>query len=136
MKDTFVLAWQALWRHKLRGLLAIGGVAVGITAITGIISAETSWARALEETFAQVGVTKVAVNPPAADAEAMRPQLTLDDVEAIRSGCPLTESVVPISWASLELKAGREPWTAVVKAADVGVEDALGLELALGGRRA
>ena len=45
MRDILSLAWQSLRLHKLRGLLAIGGVAIGITAITGIISAETSWVK-------------------------------------------------------------------------------------------
>jgi putative ABC transport system permease protein len=134
MRDILLLSWQAIWRHKLRGLLAVAGVAVGITAITGIISAETSWARALDQTFAQLGVTKVAVDPPAADAEAMRGDLTLDDVDAIRDTCTLAKSVIPISSARLEVKVGREVWTAVVKAGGLGVEDAHGIELTAGRR--
>jgi ABC-type antimicrobial peptide transport system permease subunit len=129
VRDIFALAWQALCRHKLRGLLAVGGVAVGITAITGIISAEIAWSKALDETFAQLGVTKIAVDPPDADAEAMRRQLTLDDAAAIREMCPLAGSVMPISWAELGLKVGRDVTTAVVKAGPVGVEDAHGIDL-------
>ncbi|NIM07275.1 MAG: FtsX-like permease family protein [Armatimonadetes bacterium] len=132
MKDTASLAWQALWRHKLRGLLAIAGVAIGITAITGIISAEASWAKALEETFAQLGVTKVAVNPPAADAEAMRRNLTLDDTDAIRDSCSLARSVVPVSWARLGIKVGSQVSSWTVKAAGLGIEEACGIEMLAG----
>ena len=127
MIDILALAWQAVWRHKLRGLLAIAGVAVGITAIAGIISAETSWSKALDETFAQLGVTKVAVNPPAPDAEAMRRGLTLDDAAAVQEACSLATSVVPISWARLDVKVARKVRTVVVKAGGVGVEEVHGI---------
>ena len=132
MRDILSLAWQSLRLHKLRGLLAIGGVAIGITAITGIISAETSWVKALDQTFSQLGITKIAVDPPAADAEAMRRQLTLGDVDEIRRACSLVKSAVPISWSRMTVRVGRSAQTLAVKAAGLGVEDALGLQMTAG----
>ena len=134
MRDILSLAWQSLRLHKLRGLLAIGGVAIGITAITGIISAETSWVKALDQTFAQLGVTKIAVDPPAADARAMRRYLTLGDVDEIRSACSLVKSEIPMSWSPMTVRIGGSAQTLTVKAAGLGVEDALGLQM-LAGRK-
>jgi putative ABC transport system permease protein len=132
MRSVFGLAWHSLRLHTLRGLLAVGGVAIGITAITGIISAETSWSRALDQTFQQLGVTHIAVNPPDEKAEAMRRTLTLDDVEAVRRECTRSTSVLPLSWAGMLVKVGRNVQEVTVKAADVGVEDALGLQMTAG----
>ncbi len=132
MRSVFGLAWHSLRLHTLRGLLAVGGVAIGITAITGIISAETSWSRALDQTFQQLGVTHIAVNPPREKDEAMRRTLTLDDVEAVRRECIRATSVLPLSWASMPIKVGREIQTLTVKAADAGVEEALGLQMVAG----
>jgi len=134
MRDVLSLAWKALSRHKLRGLLAVCGVAIGITAITGIISAETSWSKALDATFAQLGITKVAVDPPAEEAKATRRALTLDDVEAIRRSCSLVKSMVPISWAGMDVKVGSTVRSAVVKGAGVGIEGEVGIEI-LSGRK-
>jgi len=132
MRDILSLAWQSLRLHKLRGLLAIGGVAIGITAITGIISAETSWVKALDQTFSQLGITKIAVDPPAADAEAMRRDLTLGDVEEIRRTCTAAKSAIPISWSRMTARVGRNAQAVTVKAAGAGVEDALGLQMTAG----
>ncbi len=134
MRDVLALAWQSLRLHKLRGLLAIGGVAIGITAITGIISAETSWVKALDQTFAQLGVTKIAVDPPAADARAMRRYLTLGDVDEIRSACSLVKSAIAMSWSRMTVRIGGSAQTLTVKAAGLGIEDALGLQM-LAGRK-
>jgi putative ABC transport system permease protein len=132
MTSIFGLAWHSLRLHTLRGLLAVGGVAIGITAITGIISAETSWSRALDQTFQQLGITHIAVDPPDEKDEAMRPNLTLADVEAVRRECSLAASVLPLSWAAMQVKVGRNVQTLTVKAADVGVEDAMGVQVTAG----
>ena len=132
MRDILSLAWQSLRLHKLRGLLAIGGVAIGITAITGIISAETSWVKALDQTFAQLGVTKIAVDPPAADARAMRRDLTLGDVDNIKRACSLVKSAISMSWSRMTVRIGGGAQTLTVKAAGLGVEDALGLQMIAG----
>jgi putative ABC transport system permease protein len=132
MTSIFGLAWHSLRLHTLRGLLAVGGVAIGITAITGIISAETSWSRALDQTFQQLGITHIAVDPPDEKDEAMRPNLTLGDVEAVRRECSLVTSVLPLSWARMQVKVGRNVQEVTVKAVDVGVEDALGLQMTSG----
>jgi hypothetical protein len=54
MTDTLAFAWLSIARHRLRSLLAMVGVAVGMCALTSIISVEKSWRRAVTDFFSSM----------------------------------------------------------------------------------
>ncbi|MGD0113747.1 MAG: hypothetical protein ABSD48_17970 [Armatimonadota bacterium] len=64
MIDTALSAWQAVSRHRLRSLLAIAGVAVGVCALTSIISVEQAWRAAVTRFFSKMDIQTVVVQIP------------------------------------------------------------------------
>jgi ABC-type lipoprotein release transport system permease subunit len=59
MTDLFASAWLSVTRHRLRSLLAMAGVAVGVCALTSIMSVEQAWRRAMREFFAPLDMETV-----------------------------------------------------------------------------
>ncbi len=93
-------------RHRLRSLLAIAGVAVGVCALTSIMSVENSWRRAVTKFFADMDLQTVEVRLPAGhDWRRLgftRADLTPDDARAIASSCSAADSVTFMTtWPSM-----------------------------------
>jgi putative ABC transport system permease protein len=119
MTDTLASAWQSVTRHRLRSLLAMAGVAVGVCALTSIMSVEKSWRRAVTEFFAPMDLDTVSVAIPAGgnwrELRFRRPQVDREDAAAIVSGCPAARSATLMIWGTLRAET----------------DDGAGLELAV-----
>ncbi|UCC69064.1 MAG: ABC transporter permease [Armatimonadota bacterium] len=109
MRDTFASAWLSITRHRLRSLLAMAGVAVGVCALTSIMSVEKSWRKAVADFFAPMDLQTVRVavpGHPAFDDWRQRgfskPALEPEDVEAILDHCPAVDSATfVVTWAQM-----------------------------------
>jgi putative ABC transport system permease protein len=87
MTDLLASAWLSITRHRLRSLLAMAGVAVGVCALTSIMSVEQAWRRAVTSFFAPLDLQTVRVVMPGGvdwqEARFRRPALDRTDAEAI-----------------------------------------------------
>jgi putative ABC transport system permease protein len=96
MVDLLASAWLSITRHRLRSLLAMAGVAVGVCALTSIMSVEHAWRRAVWDFFTPLDLEMVRVAiPGGADwREAMfrRADLEPSDAAAIEKQCPAASS--------------------------------------------
>jgi len=94
--DLLASAWLVVMRHRLRSALAVVGVAVGVCALTSIISVENSWRRAVTAFFAKEDLETVLVQVPGAREwrarRYLKPGLDPDDARAITAECPAVES--------------------------------------------
>ena len=61
MRDTRSFSWLSITRRRLRSLLAMAGVAVGVCALTSIMSVDQSWRRAVIDFFAPMALETVRV---------------------------------------------------------------------------
>ncbi len=108
MSDIFASAWAMVARHRLRSVLAVLGVAVGVCALTSIMSVENSWRKAVIEFFAPMDLETVEVLLSAEDnwreSGLRRPHLDISDVEAIRARCPAVQSVTPMITGVADVK--------------------------------
>jgi putative ABC transport system permease protein len=102
MSDVLVSAWLTITRHWLRSLLAVAGVAVGVGALTAIMSVERSWQRSVKEFFAPMDLETVVVAIPVGRAwlegNASRVLLGESDVQAIRQACPEVRAATLVDW--------------------------------------
>lgn len=129
MSDTRASAWLAVTRHRLRSLLAMAGVAVGVCALTSIMSVEKSWRQAVTDFFAPMDLETVRVTIPAGSNWRQRgfskPDLEREDLEAVLAHCPAVESATMMNWATLRAETEDSALELAVRAVDSGFVDTL-----------
>ncbi len=105
MTDTLSFAYQSVIRHRLRSLLAMAGVAVGVCALTSIMSVEKSWRKAVTDFFAPMDLETVRVAIPAGEkwreAGYTKRAVERDDLQAIAARCSAARSATIVSWTTL-----------------------------------
>jgi len=105
MRDTLSFAWLSITRHRLRSVLAMAGVAVGVCALTSIMSVEKSWRRAVTDFFASMDLETVRVALPAGEnwRERGYKKAALDegDLAAIAALRPAVSSATLMSWTTM-----------------------------------
>jgi len=109
MIDLLLSAWVAVSRHRLRSLLAIAGVAVGVCALTSIISVEHAWRAAVTRFFAKMDLKTVTVRIPETRewgrASLGRP-VTEEDAQEIARNCPAVSSATLVCSADMRVDHG------------------------------
>jgi putative ABC transport system permease protein len=84
--EAFRVAWQAMLTHKLRSLLTMLGIIIGVGAVVGMLAIGDGYQIFIAREFNKIGVGVFYVNPSIdsknAD-ETLRPQLRAEDAAAI-----------------------------------------------------
>lgn len=89
IRDYFILAWKETQRRKLRSLLTLLGIIIGIAAIISLISLGQGLQNAISKQFNALGTDKLIVTPkgnsliPGLTTDAVK--ITEDDLETIRA---------------------------------------------------
>lgn len=101
--DLLRLALTALTRHRLRSLLSLLGVAIGVTAVVLLTALGEGARRYVVGQFESLGTNLVIVIPGKTETAGALPgiggapnDLTLDDAEALRRDLPEVKRVVPV----------------------------------------
>ncbi|NTV63481.1 MAG: ABC transporter permease, partial [Oscillochloris sp.] len=84
--EAFRVAWQAMLTHKLRSLLTMLGIIIGVGAVVGMLAIGDGYQLFIEREFNKIGVGVFYVNPQVDSRntdETLRPQLRADDADAI-----------------------------------------------------
>jgi putative ABC transport system permease protein len=109
MTDTLASAWQSITRHRLRSVLAMAGVAVGVCALTSIMSVEESWRKAVMGFFAPMDLETVRISIPAGgnwrQRGFARDYLDESDLEAVMAHSPAVESATLMNWGTMRAEA-------------------------------
>jgi len=99
MFDLIASAWLTITRHRLRSTLAIAGVAVGVCALTSVMSVEQAWRRAVIRYFSKMDLETVIVENHG--GRKLRAGFTPEDVRAIGTQCPAVESATLMTWQAI-----------------------------------
>jgi putative ABC transport system permease protein len=94
-RETIKLAFQALAAHKLRSFLTLLGVIIGVASVIAVVSVIQGLNQYMTDQISQFGTTTFSVNKFSSGfknfqdflKENKRPNLTMDDFEAITAGC-------------------------------------------------
>jgi len=114
LRDCFTTALRALSSSKLRSMLTILGVLIGVAAVTSIMSLGRIQQNMQGEAFASLGSNLIYVMPGASSAMGMRgtmgsaATLTLEDAAAIARYAPSVAAVAPTVQTTAQMKAGGE----------------------------
>lgn len=111
--DLMRLAWGAIAGHRLRSILTMIGIAIGITAVILLTSLGEGVRVFMVSEFSQFGTNLIAINPgksettggnPVAMAGTIR-RLTVEDIEPLRR-LPQVETVMPVAFGNARVEAG------------------------------
>jgi len=88
MMDLFKVGWRSLQRRRLRSLLTMLGVFIGVATIVTLIALGQGLEDSIEQQFAEIGTDKVFVQPRGsqggADATGSTAKLTEKDLDVVR----------------------------------------------------
>ena len=112
--DAVRFAATALWGHRLRTLLSIAGLAVGIAAVVVLTALGEGARRYVIREFSALGSNLLIVLPGRVETTGVMPfggvvhDLTLEDLEAIQTRLPRVRRAAPISMGTETVRyAGR-----------------------------
>ncbi|NJN16395.1 MAG: FtsX-like permease family protein [Oscillochloris sp.] len=84
--EAFRVAWAAMMTHKLRALLTMLGIIIGVGAVVGMLAIGDGYSQYINREFNRLGVGTFYINPSVDSSESddpLAPRLTSDDAGAI-----------------------------------------------------
>jgi putative ABC transport system permease protein len=115
--DCFSTALRALLGNKLRSILTMLGILIGVAAVVAIMSLGQAQQAEVEKAFASLGSNLIYVMPPDIGGVTLgsTPTLTWEDAQAIAQHAPSVAGVAPAAQRyNIQITAGREKLTGIV----------------------
>ncbi len=118
--ESFMTALSALWANKLRSLLTMLGIIIGVAAVITMISLGEGAQRAVQDRLQSMGSNLLTVNPGAARGgggsvrTSGTARLYYTDAEAILERGEAIEAVIPEMTRNLQVQYLNRNWNARV----------------------
>ena len=112
---TLQLAFRSLARNRLRAVLTVLGVVIGIAAVTTLVSVGQSAAEMIRGQFSAIGTNVIVVIPGTGERGGVRlgplPSLSQGDVEAIAAECRAVLATTPLVAAAGQVIHAGTNWS-------------------------
>ena len=109
--ETVRVALQSIRDHKLRAMLTMLGIIIGVGAVIAVVALGTGAQRAVEARIQALGANLLTIYPGQSfmggRASDVRVSLTTDDAKALQADAQLIDAVVPELQRSLQVKYGN-----------------------------
>ena len=110
--EIIKVAFQSIRANKLRAILTMLGVIIGVGAVIAVVALGTGAQRAVEAQIQAMGAQLLTVSPGQSfwggRASDVRVSLTIDDADALREQARGLSAVVPEMERSLQIKYGNQ----------------------------
>jgi len=113
--DCFSTALRTLLSNKLRSILTMLGILIGVAAVISMVSLVRSEQAMVKESFGSLGANVIFVIPGASSSGGglggvlgSSSGLTLEDADAIASNAPSVAMVAPVTQTTTQIVAGGE----------------------------
>ncbi|MFZ5625110.1 MAG: ABC transporter permease, partial [Gemmatimonadota bacterium] len=110
--ETISVAFSSIRANKLRSVLTMLGIIIGVGAVIVVVSLGTGAQKAVEERITALGANLLQIYPgqsfQGGRASEQRVSMTVDDAEALRRDARLLSGVVPEMRRSLQIKYGSQ----------------------------
>jgi putative ABC transport system permease protein len=108
--DSFSTALRALLNNKLRSILTILGILIGVAAVVSVLSLGRAQQALVEQSFASLGSNLIYVTPPQLGIAGVGAQstLTLQDAQAIAKYATAVQAVAPTAQTYAQVVAGAQ----------------------------
>jgi len=114
--DCFTTAIRALLGNKLRSILTMLGILIGVAAVISVLSLGSAQAAIVEESFATLGSNLIYVIPREGSVGGMvgEATLTVEDAEVIARYAPSVVGVSPAAQTYAQVVAGGESLNSLI----------------------
>ena len=140
-KDSLITAAKSLSTNKLRSLLTMLGIVIGVAAVIGLMSVGRGASARVTSSFEQLGTNAIYIIPSSpsemgglAALVGGTPSLSLDDAEALANSdyLPSVAAVAPISESYSEVSWGGDSITTAIKGTTPDYTQVLNYHIASG----
>jgi putative ABC transport system permease protein len=120
LKESVAIAWSALVANKLRSILTMLGIIIGVGAVIAMISIGLGVREKVQDSIASLGSNLIIVTPGASSAGGSRQAagsaitLTYKDAQAVARSVGGVNYVAPSVARGYQLVAGNQNWTSSV----------------------
>jgi putative ABC transport system permease protein len=118
---TSRIALRALQTHKLRSLLTMLGIIIGVGAVIAMLAIGQGASKSVQSQISALGSNALTLFPSFGTAGGVRlgagtaaRQLTMDDATAIRNECPDVLGVAPVVQRGGQAVSGNQNWATEV----------------------
>ncbi|MDH4068226.1 MAG: ABC transporter permease, partial [Dehalococcoidia bacterium] len=115
--DCFATALRALLSNKLRSILTMLGIMIGVAAVVAIMSLGQTQAAEVEEAFTSLGSNLIYVMPRDIGGVTVggTSGLTWEDAQAVAQDAPSVAGVAPAAQRyNVQITAGRDKLLGIV----------------------
>jgi putative ABC transport system permease protein len=123
LRMTLRAALRALRRNKMRSVLTMLGIIIGVAAVIAMVSIGQGADAAVQEQIRSLGTDMLMVVPGATTATGVRSgwggvsTLTVADAKAIKKDCPAVNEVSYFKRAVVQIVAGDKNWSTAAQGA-------------------
>jgi putative ABC transport system permease protein len=116
LRSVLSIAIQTLLRHRLRTILTMLGIAIGISAVIATVAIGEAGQRQVEEQLNQLGENLVWIEAGSANVQGVRTgtgntaKLTYDDMQSVLTSVPLIKSASPQVDGRTQIVNGNQNW--------------------------
>ena len=120
-KETTQMAVTALWANKMRSLLTMLGIIIGVAAVIAMVSIGMGVRKQVQDSIASLGSNMLVINSSAArnsggvrQAAGSNVRLKLEDAEAIKKKITDAKYVSPTVQRNYQIVNGNQNWNTQV----------------------
>lgn len=120
-KETLQMAIEALWANKMRSLLTMLGIIIGVGAVIAMVSIGLGVQKQVEDSISRLGSNMLIINASATknaagvrQAAGSNVRLKLEDAEAIKKKIKDAEYVSPQVQKNYQIVNGNQNWNTQV----------------------
>jgi putative ABC transport system permease protein len=117
----FRVAFKALGRNKMRSILTMLGIIIGVGAVIAMVSIGQGAQQTISNAIASQGSNMIMVMPGSFSSGGVRmgmgttSHLTVDDCQAIERECPAVKYASPMMRANASVVYGNQNWSTSVQ---------------------
>jgi putative ABC transport system permease protein len=118
--QSLLIAVRALRVNKMRALLTMLGIIIGIAAVIAMVAIGNGASKMISDQIASLGSNLLLVLPGSVTSGGMRSgaggtqTLTYDDAKAIQAECPSVAAVAPTVRGGAQVVYGNQNWSTVI----------------------
>ena len=117
LRETFGMAGRALVSNRLRSMLALLGIVIGVGTVIGMVSLINGFQRSFQQSIQSIGNNTIYIrrirpginfSDDVPDSLKQRRAFTMEDAEAIKAQAPAVRAIAPFkfAWDNLQISYG------------------------------
>src|SRR5258705_9757191 len=114
--ETLVMAGRPLFATRLRSVLALLGIVIGVGTVIGMMSLINGFQRSFEHSIQSLGNNTIYIrrirpgiqfSGAVPESLKQRKAFTMDDAQAILEAAPAVRAVTPLKWPFQDIRLER-----------------------------